>query len=571
MDAADSLTLRSRGKDAWNKWAAQMLSDRRTLVENGDWTKSSRESEWNEATRRWHADARADFSEHHLKDEADFTGYMFPGDARFNKSTFHKAALFSGAIFWGKAEFKQAKFARGAEFQRAEFSDDALFAESYFGHDAAFTEATFTQSANFDVVRFHGIANFNQARFLRATQFEMSNFSRDALFNRSDFSGDVTFSDVAFEGNAEFERSRFSGKAQFGRANFTGKARFVRASFLKGAGFSKSSFSSDARFGGAEFSRPVMFNGSTFSDVAEFNRSIFSGDAGFSQCVFKGLSLFQGALFEKGADFVAIKSESVFTLAGAIFDNVPDFHQAHFSEAPRLDASTIRQRRARQPMHEAIQSWFKGDADLTARWRALKRIAVQGHDHMHELEFFGRELKSRRWSTDRPWHLAFWFGLVYGLVSGFGRSIFRPLFLWAVSPFVIAPLYLCAHFHYRGLSVSSFGWTIDRFVLQPLGAGKAETFHCLVGAGEAWQAALGISARKALLFFGQDASDKLELNYACLFNVVTQHAAPSGKLPSSFHLDVPYSVILLGAAQHIITAVLLFLLLLAIRNHFRIK
>ena len=38
-----------------------------------------------------------------------------------------------------------------------------------------------------------------------------------------------------------------------------------------------------------------------------------------------------------------------------------------------------------------------------------------------------------------------------------------------------------------------------------------------------------------------------------------------------FYLDVPDSVIALGIAQHIISAVLLFLLLLAIRNHFRIK
>ena len=99
----------------------------------------------------------------------------------------------------------------------------------------------------------------------------------------------------------------------------------------------------------------------------------------------------------------------------------------------RLDNSRIQPRRFRRPTLADVKNYFKGDRDLSARWRALKRLAVQGHDHMHELEFFQNELKTRRWSTDRPWHAVFWFGLFYGWLSDFGRSIVRPLFWWAAS------------------------------------------------------------------------------------------------------------------------------------------
>ena len=134
-----------------------------------------------------------------------------------------------------------------------------------------------------------------------------------------------------------------------------------------------------------------------------------------------------------------------------------------------------------------------------------------------------------------------------------------------------APLYLGAHFERTDKPFSVFGWIIDRFVLQPFGAAVAPPLHCMAGSGDPWWAALGISARKALLFFGLDSSDKLTLNYACLYDVISQKKPLPGQLPGRFYLDVPDSVIVYGIAQHIISAVLVFLLLLAVRNHFRIK
>ena len=55
------------------------------------------------------------------------------------------------------------------------------------------------------------------------------------------------------------------------------------------------------------------------------------------------------------------------------------------------------------------------------------------------------------------------------------------------------------------------------------------------------------------------------------YDLEAQPPAPAGQLPAGVYLDVPDSVIILGIAQHIISAVLLFFFLLAVRNHFRIK
>ena len=40
--------------------------------------------------------------------------------------------------------------------------------------------------------------------------------------------------------------------------------------------------------------------------------------------------------------------------------------------------------------------------NIPARWRALKRLAIQGHDTERELEFHARELRSQRFAEDWP-------------------------------------------------------------------------------------------------------------------------------------------------------------------------
>ncbi len=98
------------------------------------------------------------------------------------------------------------------------------------------------------------------------------------------------------------------------------------------------------------------------------------------------------------------------------------------------------------------------DSDLRnipARWRALMRLAIQGHDTERELEFHARELRSQRFAEHWPlpwlnlrstspkggsannsgadvWKsvLGFWFGVFYEAFSNSGRSLIRPAAFW---------------------------------------------------------------------------------------------------------------------------------------------
>lgn len=413
--------------------------------------------------------------------------------------------------------------------------------------EAEWNDATRTwhEAAEVDFLNriFKGCVNFSGFVFPGDVSFVGATFSGNSDFDGARFSGGASFIQATFSVSVFVRGATFSGDALFSEVTFAGSTWFDKTGFLDRASFHKAAFSDSASFQGATFSRAVEFFEATFSGSTWFGGASFLDSAGFEESAFETFTSFEGSCFRGGADFSGIKVKSAFSLADATFLAVPDFIQAHFAEAPRLDNSRIQPQRFQWPTLADVKNYFKGDPDLSARWRALKRLAVQGHDHMHELEFFKNEMKTRRWSTDRPWHAVFWFGLFYGWISDFGRSIVRPVVWWTASAYVFALLYL--------------------------GAAVAPPLQCLAGSGDPWQAALWISVRKALLFFGLDSSDKLTEYYACLYGVIPP--AASGQLPASFRLDVPDIVIILGIAQHIISAVLLFLLLLAIRNHFRIK
>lgn len=106
--------------------------------------------------------------------------------------------------------------------------------------------------------------------------------------------------------------------------------------FLSYVGCSEATFNEEANFSGVTFTDNVEFNRASFSGHAQFDGTIFCGNVDFSKAVF-GYTSFRGALFKADSNFVAMQGQSSFTLKDATFFAVPDFGQAHFSEAPRLD------------------------------------------------------------------------------------------------------------------------------------------------------------------------------------------------------------------------------------------
>ena len=238
---------------------------------------------------------------------------------------------------------------------------------------------------------------------------------------------------------------------------------------------------------------------------------------------------------------MAIKGESFFSLSGVTFVEAPNFEQAHFAEAPMLDNSRF--------PREALPG-------TTARWRALKRLAVQGHDHEREQFFFAQELKSLRGETDWPlprlqnlfrrgepvWQngARYWFGLFYQGFSDFGRSMVLPVLWWCGFTALFALVYLGQH----------YVWATNNFT-PPLECVKGE-------ASDPLDSAIFLAVHKGSVA-GLGGSEKLTQTYACLYG--EERGAPI----------IPDAVAFAGMAQTLLSAALIFLFLLAVRNHFRIK
>ncbi|MDP2620105.1 MAG: pentapeptide repeat-containing protein [Hyphomicrobiales bacterium] len=548
------------GRVAWNAWAEAMLASRSEIERAGVWGSEeegarSSEKENFELQRLWLAAARADFSGHGFGEETDFSGFMFPLHAHFDGARFSGGVSFSDAQFSGRAIFNRAQFPVSAIFHTARFSGDASFEGAEFSGEAAFGDA-----------RFSGNTSFVRTMFIEAGRFDNAKFSGNAGFRQAQFAGE-----------AEFIRTQFSGVAYFYKARFSGHAGFDQAQFSRNAVFRDAKFEGITYFSEAQFSGKTEFQEAKFSGNAGFREAQFSGHASFAQANFEGATSFDNADFAKDAGFGAVRGETAFSLAGAHFRQVPDFIQAHFEEAPRLDFVTLDPKVEPGSLWRSMLRVFTPDVeearDLSARYRALKRLAIQGHDHEREQMFFKGELRARRGGEDRVLSWRLWFGFFYELLSDFGGSVIRPLLWWGAATGGFAWLYLEKHFAAHNpaypvgvagwLSASLKSWTAAVPGKPPQPDWLVPDLACLAGdQGHPLSAAILLSAKKGLLVLGFVAPEKLNQAYACLYGVV------SGDNPAP---AIPDAVAFAGIGQTLISAVLIFLMLLAIRNHFRIK
>ena len=415
-------------------------------------------------------------------------------------------------------------------------------------------------------------------------------FPGDTWAGGAIFKNDVWFGGATFKGDARFGGAVFNSYAEFDGATFKGDAGFDRAVFIDHAGFSGATFKGNARFGMAIFQRAAKFDeatlkgrtwfrGATFEDIARFTgahfegsvwfrEATFRGDARFDLVTFDGFTNFREADFIGSASFTAAVGQSAFSLEGACFAVVPDFTQARFSEAPRLDLVRIGPWGPWAETVATIKQMREPDKNRSARWRDLKRLAVQAHDHQLEQQFFREEVRARRWAFQKPWHPSFWFGLLYQGLSNFGNSLLLPLVWLVLDVAAFSLVYLSHHAGLAGLSGLAAAW---REVWTTLGwSGGTPSLGCVTGPGEsAAVAAIGLSLHKALLFLG--TGDKLTQSYACLYGMATYAVEEGGQTYSRVMPIIPDWVAFLGMVQLVFSTVLIFLFLLAVRNHFKIR
>ena len=422
--------------------------------------------------------------------EGEYVSWYKEAKADFSNHSFGSDVDFRNFQFPGEVLFISAKFQGHANFEGAEFHDTAFFQGVTFSEFCGFRESTFREMAKFSGVEFKNIADFGNVTFMSDANFDLTKFGKYAYFNFADFEGRVSFQEAIFSDRAVFWC--------------------------------------------AEFKRQADFKAATFFRLANFAYTEFEGDALFPQCSFSNAVYFGDSSFKKFASFKAIRGKSIFSLHNVKFRNVPDFTEAHFEEAPQFDDVELK------PEGFKKSQAHESKPNLPSHWRALRRLAIQAHDHERELQFFKGEIIARRGSEDKRTHARYWFGLLYQLLSDFGRSMGRPLIWLGISLMLFAAIY-------------AFQSPADWY--QPL----IKPVCCVDGSGTSRTTAFGVSVINAFPFAAISSSDLLNQYYACLYGI--QESSPA----------IPYVVTFASVIQFFISAVLLFLFLLAVRNHFRIK
>lgn len=478
-----------------------------------------------------------------------------PGAATMNRE--ETLALYAQ----GKDAWNAWANAMLAEKKRLEESGEWKSKEDQWQEDAI---ADFSRQ-QFDDADFSGFVFPDSCLFYRAS------FSHEAAFAFTVFYGFATFAHVLFYDAASFDNAIFFDFSEFGDTTFYKEACFWDVSFV------------DVHFGGAKFLESVCFSWCQFVDKSDEDRDAV-GRAIFNNAVFEFDVTFDNAVFH-AASFYAINSKAGFDLSDATFKEVPDFIQAHFLEAPRLDNVSIPepagghypacpgnppwiarikramtqgedapptpscQRRLASSDEESPSprpSPLKGEGEeahnnnLTARYRALKRMAIQAHDHKREQDFFAAELKSMRGTEHFPFGKNwgwYWAGRFYEVLSDFGRSPRRVLGWMSVSSVLYADAYLLM---------------------------AQNPFHCGFGTSRPVWAAVQLSLGKTFFPFGNVLEGSSHFA-ACLFG--TEQEFGSGRpvpiIPDWFPL--------VSLTQSLFSLLLIFLLLLAVRAHFRVK
>ena len=144
----------------------------------------------------------------------------------------------------------------------------------------------------------------------------------------------------------------------------------------------------------------------------------------------------------------------------------------------------------------------------------------------------------------------------------------RLLLIWVVGIVGFGCAYLGQFPTLAAKPYGGFPWAVQKVWSYWTGGPE---LSCVAGLDNPVVAALQLSLRKALLFFGLDSTQKLNQNYACLYGVHDSATTTAGPLPTGYIPKTPDSVAFTSLAQLALSAVLIFLVLLALRNRFRIK
>ena len=379
----------------------------------------------------------------------------------------------------------------------------------------------FAEAVDFQDFYFPVSVDFRGSTFAKYAIFEKSTFAEEARFAGSTFAEYANFAGSTFAGPTDFEKSTFTDYANFEKSTFAGNANFEKSTFAKYAIFEKSSFAKYAIFAGSTFAGPARFTGSSFAGYADFaGPTTFAGYAAFENVTFKGLTTFARSSFAGKADFSNAKYEGKTSFQNVIFTRAPLFFETTLHEDTDWTGIT----------------WPAKPADKDAATQYVRRYdrlalimsTLKQPDNEHQ--FFRLSMRAKE--VRDGWGISTFSSYLYGLLFRYGWGFERALGLW-VAHLVLGAGYLW------GMAL----WQMS----QPLSGLKA----------------LAISFSNSLPFLGLQRGP-VESAYAC-FDTLTGFNITYACSDTLTGFDMLWTI------QSVSGPLLLFFLLLTIRNRFRLR
>ncbi|KXJ52045.1 MAG: hypothetical protein AXW12_16425 [Thalassospira sp. Nap_22] len=414
-------------------------------------------------------------------------------------------------------------------------------------------------------------------------------FPHRVIFSFSQFEHSVSFDGTTFLGNVTFYRSVFENAGSFNSTVFNGNGVFVESCFEERANFMGARFERVADFGNCKFKKDTGFSSSHFKGAANFKNIRVGGNIWFGGAKFEARTIFDFSSLSGYSSFHACNIEHAFSLKNVKFANVPDFSQAHCKEAPLLDHIQIDQDHPssklipalKRILDSAIKCFGASNGNLTEteerdkrkttslalRFRSLKRMAIQGHDHKNEIRYFAEELNANR-KYDHSFLSADWFlSSAFMLLSDYGRSILRPILWWLPVTFLSTLSYLSSttipgapqslRESLAYFTAPIYHWLQEVIPTRVRVSWLPEPHEYVLltcKGGSPTSAAFQLATSKGLVVPGVADKTLIEQAYECLYGS-----------------SVPFNISWTVGLQTLISTGLIFLLLLGIRNRFKLK
>ncbi len=239
-------------------------------------------------------------------------------------------------------------------------------------------------------------------------------------FSNKEFDGLVCFTGFVFGGEVRFNNARFSGgTVLFNDATFAGSVTFDGAEFQRDAVFMSAEFASVTSFQGTKFFVPTFFSSAKFFHNTSFAESKFLHDVYFNSVMFQRQVRFSQVLFAREADFRSAEFTGPTHFDGTNFETlVPGFFEATLYEYT--------------DWHDSKWPMVPSDPDASRRQvqyyqrlgLLMNRLEKRSEQHF----FFRTEMRAQRQAEG--WTIAGLMNWLYEFICDYGYGLHRVGSLW---------------------------------------------------------------------------------------------------------------------------------------------